>query len=533
MNKNTIWAASLSFIILFGWFYFFGNKQQKQVQQIQQTSTTQKTETKISTDSNSTGLESKLESDNQIMPEENYDFILENDKQKIVFNKNGGIKECFLKDKSGELVNLVYNEKNKLLGTNQSIVYDKNFEKEKGLNNQDKKLVLFGKFLDSEDLIVKTTYEFKDEKYLVNVKMEIENRSLENSKTISNFQIFLGEGIATDEKLPIKQELKNMKFVYCSDGKIFNKKKKMNIGINSVNNSWIAISNNYFITAFIDKNNFFKSIEVFGNDLPLASYVTDLTIKPNEKTVIELDTIFSDKDYRYLKSFDKKLEKNVSLGFFGGIGKIVLFLLFLFESITGNYGWSIIILTLLLQLCLTPLNIKSYVSMHALRKIQPKLNALKTKYKDDAQKMNMEMMMLYKKEGVNPFGGCLPMLLQIPVFFALFTALRNAAELRHSPFIFWIKDLSRPDTVAHIAGISLNILPVFMCVSMFFSQKLNMGTNDNATPEENSMSKAMLFMPVMFLFMFWNFPSGLVLYWLVSNIFTVALNSYLKIRLNK
>jgi len=139
------------------------------------------------------------------------------------------------------------------------------------------------------------------------------------------------------------------------------------------------------------------------------------------------------------------------------------------------------------------------------------------------------MMLLYKQEKVNPFGGCLPLLLQIPIFWALFTALGSVTELRHAPFIFWIKDLSKPDTIGHIAGVSVNILPILMCITMFISQKLNMGKS-SGNAGDDMQQKMLLFMPIMFLFMFWNFSSGLVLYWLVSNICTIGLNSYLLIK---
>jgi YidC/Oxa1 family membrane protein insertase len=147
--------------------------------------------------------------------------------------------------------------------------------------------------------------------------------------------------------------------------------------------------------------------------------------------------------------------------------------------------------------------------MEAMKSIQPKINELRLKYKNDAKRLNVEIMNLYRSRKMNPFGGCLPMLLQIPIFWGLFTMLRNAVELRHSPFIFWLRDLSMKDPIY--------VLPILMGVTMFLQQKL--------TATDPAQSKMMAFMPVLFTVIFLNFPSGLVLYWLMNNILTLAMQS--------
>jgi len=150
--------------------------------------------------------------------------------------------------------------------------------------------------------------------------------------------------------------------------------------------------------------------------------------------------------------------------------------------------------------------------MEAMKNLQPKMNELRLKYKDDPKRLNVEMMNLYRSRKMNPFSGCLPMLLQIPIFWALFTMLRNAVELRHSPFIFWIGDLSMKDPIY--------VLPILMGVTMFFQQKL--------TATDPAQSKMMMFMPVLFTVIFLNFPSGLVLYWLMNNILTLTMQLIMK-----
>ncbi len=213
------------------------------------------------------------------------------------------------------------------------------------------------------------------------------------------------------------------------------------------------------------------------------------------------------KEYERLKKTEKNLEETVEFGFFGSIGKGVLFILKFFYKITGNFGWSIVLLTMVLQVVLLPLTMKSFKSMQMLKKIQPQINTLRGKYKEDPKRLNIEMMNLYKTRRVNPFGGCLPMILQIPIFWALFTTLRNTVELRYAPFIFWIKDLSSYDP--------LYILPVLMGIGMFLQQKMT-----TADPQQ---AKMVVFMPVLFVVLFLKFPSGLVLYWFINNIFNLIM----------
>ena len=152
--------------------------------------------------------------------------------------------------------------------------------------------------------------------------------------------------------------------------------------------------------------------------------------------------------------------------------------------------------------------------MKEMQRVQPLMKQLQEKYKDDAKRLNIEIMNLYKAHKVNPFGGCLPMLLQMPILFALYNTIRYTIELRQAPFIFWIKDLSLPDTVTAIAGININILPLVMGISMLLQQKMS-----NVDPQQ---AKMVMFMPIIFTFFFWNVPSGLVLYWFINSIVSMA-----------
>ncbi len=213
------------------------------------------------------------------------------------------------------------------------------------------------------------------------------------------------------------------------------------------------------------------------------------------------------KDYSLLKSYGVGLEENIRFGVFKIIAIPALAILKFIYNYVGNYGWAIILLTIIIKLVFHPLTVKGYKSMNRMQELQPYMKQLKKTYKDDSAALNKEMMALYKKHKVNPMGGCLPLLLQIPVFFALYKVLMVAIELRHAPFIFWIVDLSAKDPYY--------ITPVLMGITMFLQQKMTpMG--------DPTQAKMMLLMPVVLTFLFLNFPSGLVVYFLVNNIITIG-----------
>ena len=216
------------------------------------------------------------------------------------------------------------------------------------------------------------------------------------------------------------------------------------------------------------------------------------------------------KEYSRLESFRIGLEETIPLGWFWFIGLPLFHLMKWLYKILGNYGIAIILITALIKVIFSPLTHKSYKSMKEMQKLQPKITALQKKFKDDKQKLNIEMMNLYKTHKVNPVSGCLPMVIQIPVFIALYNVLSYAIELRHAPFFWWIQDLAAMDPYY--------ILPVVMGISMLIQQWMT-PTAPTADPIQ---SKMMLLMPVIFTFMFLSFPSGLVLYWLVNNVLSIA-----------
>jgi YidC/Oxa1 family membrane protein insertase len=242
-----------------------------------------------------------------------------------------------------------------------------------------------------------------------------------------------------------------------------------------------------------------------------------VTIPPNGAFVWEVPFYLGAKGHTWLSRYGLGLERAIDFGFFSWIGRKMLTALEGLHRVTGNWGWSILALTLCLQILLFPLTWKSLRAAAAMRKLQPEIAKLQQKYADDSQKLSAATMELYKSKGANPLGGCLPMLLQMPIFIALFNALRNSWELHGATWILWIHDLSAKDPYY--------VLPVVMGGLMFLQGKMNPPAGDPA------QQKVMMFMPLMFTFMFMNFPSGLVLYWLTNSLVSTVVQIALKERL--
>lgn len=215
------------------------------------------------------------------------------------------------------------------------------------------------------------------------------------------------------------------------------------------------------------------------------------------------------KNYNDLKALNPELIDVIDYGWFTFIAKPMFSLLQFLQSYIGNWGWTIVVLTILIKLVLYPLSYKGMVSMQKLKELAPKMKEIQEKYKDDKQKQSMHMMELYKKHGANPMGGCLPLLLQIPVFFAIYRVLINAIELKGAEWILWIEDLAELDPWF--------VLPILMGATMYIQQKMT-----PTTMQDELQKKIFQFLPIIFTFFFLWFPAGLTLYWFVNNLFTIA-----------
>ncbi|WP_227428889.1 membrane protein insertase YidC [Psychrobacter sp. I-STPA6b] len=271
---------------------------------------------------------------------------------------------------------------------------------------------------------------------------------------------------------------------------------------------WVGVVQHYFVSAWTPKNftGHFFSNEVSGNYF-IGMKSQPISIAPKSQETISAVLYAGPKIQADLKGVAEGLNKTVDYGYLWPISKVLFALLEGIHKVIGNWGWSIIVLTILVKIALMWFSNKSYYSMAKMRALAPRLQALKDEYGDDRMRMSQEMMALYKEEKVNPMAGCLPILLQMPIFLALYWVLVESVELRHAPWILWIHDLSAMDPYF--------ILPIFMGVTMFAQQMLN------PQPTDPMQAKVMKFLPIIFTIFMLFFPAGLVLYWIVNNLFTI------------
>jgi YidC/Oxa1 family membrane protein insertase len=287
--------------------------------------------------------------------------------------------------------------------------------------------------------------------------------------------------------------------------------------------SWVALQDTYFTAALLPKAGDLRAFVAKGaEEQGLVGLIGQRqTLPPGGERRVVAQVYAGPRDLDILKSVGQDLDQLIDLGWFDFLARPALWLLKFVYRYTGNYGIAIILITVLQKIAFHPLTHKSMKSMQAMQAIQPKVQAIQERYKNNPQKKQEETMALYRKHGVNPMGGCLPMLAQIPIFIALYNALSSSVEMWQARFL-WISDLTQPDSLFTITlwgghALSANLLALLMGVSMWVQQKMTPTAGD---PRQAAI---MLWtMPVVFTFMFWGFPSGLVLYWFVNNILQVG-----------
>ncbi|MFJ2489725.1 membrane protein insertase YidC, partial [Pseudomonas sp. NPDC087639] len=284
----------------------------------------------------------------------------------------------------------------------------------------------------------------------------------------------------------------------------------------TVTGGWVAWLQHYFVTAWIPvkgENNIVQTRKDSKGNYIIGYTGPTLTAAPGAKVETSAVLYAGPKSQAVLKELSPGLELTVDYGILWFIAQPIFWLLQHIHAIVGNWGWSIIFLTMLIKGIFFPLSAASYKSMARMRAVAPKLAALKEQHGDDRQKMSQAMMELYKKEKINPLGGCLPILVQMPVFLSLYWVLLESVEMRQAPFMLWITDLSIKDPFF--------ILPIIMGATMFIQQQLN------PTPPDPMQAKVMKMMPIIFTFFFLWFPAGLVLYWVVNNCLSIAQQWYI------
>lgn len=488
MEKRVLLAALLSLGFLFLWQYFMYNPKTTNIKD---------------EEPNRNTILSKKEESQDISLQTFTPFVVETKYLKIVFNKDtAAIREIYIKEEHKQDFILLCKEDKDVFMPNLNL--SGNYE------------VFYSK-KENETIV---NFELKKEKlqciYKINDEMPYFVTQEVYSSNPQKLQIIFNGFVRSDENMIEpnvvhicklqETEKKEMSFVEKINQGKFYKDDKI---------KWIALSSRYFMVAIIqdEKNLLADTINISKLDKNKKS--VSITTEPVSKYTLRL--FMGPKKISLLKQVKEKLIYTVEWGTFAPLSKLFYNILTYLYRIFKNYGLAIIGLTIIIQIFTLPLTYNSIKATFKMRQLQPQIQLLQKVYKDDPKRLNMEIMNLYREKKVNPFGGCLPLLLQIPIFWALFTMLRNTYDLRGAGFILWIKDLSQPDRLI-IPGLNLGIpvLVVLMGVSMLIQQIVSGTFSD---PQQRTMG---IIMPIIFTFLFFNFPSGLVLYWFVNNLFSIG-----------
>jgi YidC/Oxa1 family membrane protein insertase len=380
------------------------------------------------------------------------------------------------------------------------------------LQPNEKKLVVTLTGRDEQGLMVQKEFTFTSGSYLIDVRYIITNESdapwtgylntqlLRHSPTedkSSPFHVgsytgasYSNPGVHRYQKITFKDMIKTNFDSTVSDG-------------------WIAMQQRYFLTAWVpsegSKNRFYTRAS--DENYTIGAVSQAISLSPTTKQTVNARLYLGPEDAETLKSIAPGLDLTIDYGWLWFLSSLLFSLMSAIYKVLQNWGWAIVVVTALIKLAFYRLSATSYRSMAAMRKLQPKMQALRERHGDDKAKMSQATMELYRQEKVNPLAGCLPLIVQIPVMIALYWVLAESVELRQAPFIFWINDLASSDP--------WHVLPVLMGITMLIQQKLN------PAPPDPTQAKIMMFLPILFTGLFWNFPAGLVLYWTVNNTLTI------------
>lgn len=452
-------------------------------------------------------------------------ITVETDLYKAVFTNRGGVirhwelKQYWLDLKKQNKV-VLFDPGNKVLGSYpmavnlndaglNSIIKNGLFSIEGGdvtLNSKNPKGAISFAYIDPQSgKGLKKTFSFNNDSYHIDAEITPINVTGNYSiATGSNFGItewgeermigFVGPSTQVGTKV-IKDKVAKIKGTSTHEGEI----------------KWTSVQDKYFISALIPKDKINKVVVKKNSDKDVWS---EMEVTDGKK--VSLTLYAGPKEFKRLKALGVGLDNSISFGWFiiwelspiSWMARGLFSVLQFFYNMTHNYGIAIIFLTAIVRIVFTPLTYKSFKSMKGMQKLQPELQKLQKKYKDNRAELNKAMMELYKNHKVNPLGGCLPMVLQLPVFIGLYNLLASTIELRHAPLFLWVNDLSVKDPYY--------VMPIIMGITMLIQQKMTPTTVDP------TQAKIMLIMPVIFTFFFLNFPSGLVLYWMVNNILTIG-----------
>ncbi len=400
------------------------------------------------------------------------------------------------------------------------------FEKsEYALGNNEKKLTVKLFWQNLQGLKIIKTFTFHRDEYEIDMAYQIDNHSPQawdgnlylqlmrknnppaSKQGLVNFATYFGAAISSPEKPYQKVSFKDMQSNNLNQ---------------TVNGGWAAMIQHYFVSAWVpDKNTKSQYFSRVANDgmYIIGMIGPKIAVNPSQSFITQSKFYAGPSIATQLEKVAPGLPLTIDYGWLWVISAAIFWMMQHIYNIIGNWGWSIVLVTLVIKLMFYHLSAKSYRSMSAMKKLQPKITQLKEKFGDDKQKFTQATIELYKKEKVNPMSGCLPILVQIPVFIGLYWVLIESVQLRQAPWILWIHDLSLKDP--------FYVLPVIMGISMFLQQRLN------PPPPDPMQAKVMMFMPVVFTIMFLNFPAGLMLYWFVNNMLSFLQQWYIMRSMNK
>lgn len=386
------------------------------------------------------------------------------------------------------------------------------------LSPDQKQLVVTLTGKNAEGVSIKKEFIFTKGSYLIDVRYSLKNEGTADWKGYMNTQLL---------RTSPKEDKSSMFHVGSYTGASYSnpgvhRYQKVNFKEMAKNNlntdaqgGWIAMQQHYFLSAWVptekSTNNFYT--RAADGDYTIGAVSQAITLTPDQQRDIGSRLYIGPEITSVLSGIAPGLDLTVDYGWLWFLSSLLFSLMKAIYSVVGNWGWAIVLVTVLIKLAFYRLSATSYKSMASMRKLQPKLMALRERYGDDKAKISQATMELYRQEKVNPLGGCLPILIQIPVFIALYWVLLESVELRQAPFILWINDLAAPD--------AYHILPVIMGATMLIQQKLN------PAPPDPTQAKVMMFLPILFTALFWNFPAGLVLYWIVNNTLSILQQWYI------
>lgn len=450
-------------------------------------------------------------------------FILKNYRETI--QKDSPAKDLF--PETGAFQSVLLGLAGKSVAGLDNGIYSTNFSVDTlNVKHEAKEMTFYWR--SGEGVMVEKTYSFSPQSYLVGLEVAIKNGSDHPVK--DQLFVALNGTVPTDTRAYgfegpsalIDSKVQEVKIKKIADQNTY-----------SGNVKWIALQDRYFLMSLIPEQVEDASLRLFlgENNRIEAQYLQpESFLQPGTQVKYRYYLFFGPKSMQILNNAGHDLGKAVNFGMFDFLAKPCVWLMNKLYSMIPNYGVAIIILTVLIKILLWPLGSKSYKSMSEMKKLQPLMKEIREKYKNDKKKMNEETMSLYRTYKINPLGGCLPMIVQIPVFFALYRMLYEAIELRHAPFFLWIDDLSAPDRLFRFhfsipfmePPYGIPVLTIIMGATMLLQQKMSPPMGDP------TQAKMMMLMPIVFTFIFINFSSGLVLYWLVNNVLSIAQQYYIQ-----